>query len=69
MSYPIDLDPTLPERELILSLAGQLHDFRTFLGGGQDGSDKATMLASLSRELDEQQRAKTATSETDADSK
>jgi hypothetical protein len=36
-----------PERERVLSLAGQLHDFLTFMGGGQDGPDKATLLASL----------------------
>jgi hypothetical protein len=67
MSYRINIDPTLPKKEGVLSLAGQLHDLLTLMGGSQDGPDKATLLASLSQELDEQQNAKNAVSGTTAD--
>jgi hypothetical protein len=67
MSYAIRIDSRRPRKEQLLSLAAQWHDCLTLLGGGKEVPDRETLLASLSKELDEQEKAKNASNEANAD--
>jgi hypothetical protein len=67
--FEITVDPNLPDtpegkRQGTLDLAGQLHDYLTFLGGGQEFPDKDAFLRQLSAEMNERENAEQASAST-----